>query len=93
MNLLQRMAHAETNTGSSIPEMVKQHWQNTDWNDDSWYSDEWYDDYDNFCEGDWWNAGDGWSQDDWSQHIPAAEGTETAPTTSAASESEDYYGK
>ncbi|CAK0865187.1 unnamed protein product [Prorocentrum cordatum] len=93
MNLLQRMAHAETHTGSSIPEMVKQHWQNTDWNDDSWYSDEWYDDYDNFYEGDWWNAGDGWSQDDWSQHIPAAEGIETAPTTSAASESEDYYGK
>ena len=81
MQLLQRMAHAETNTGSSIPEMVKQHWQSTDWSDDAWYSDDWYGDYDAYYEGDWYDSPD-WTEGDWSQEIPQA-GDASSPTATA----------
>eukprot|EP00959_Pyramimonas_sp_CCMP1952_P360060 7539171-Pyramimonas_sp.AAC.1 len=43
MILLRRMVHAETNAGSSIPDMIQYHRLNSEWYDDSWCSDGWYD--------------------------------------------------
>ena len=56
MQLLQRMAHEETDASSSIPEMATQHWQDTDWSDDAWHADDWYGSSNAHYEGVWYDS-------------------------------------
>eukprot|EP00959_Pyramimonas_sp_CCMP1952_P395281 8282476-Pyramimonas_sp.AAC.1 len=65
MTILQRMAHAEQNSGSSTPEMIKQHYGHHDdeWQDDGW---SWNDGYDEWSS--WYGYEDDydykWTEDD-----------------------------
>ena len=90
MTILQRMAHAEQNSGSSIPEMVKQHYgqQDEDWQDDGWSWHEGWDEWNTWYgyDDDYkWTDEEEWQSGDWSQHIPAAE--------DGAAQHDELYGK
>ena len=91
MASLQRMTHAEKQSGSSIPELSKQRCEeqrDADW---PWHGGGWSDWHDDY-PGKWWDDRGGWSQDDWSRHIPATSTpTEQAPTSAAAPESQDEH--